>query len=170
MRKLFCYFLVWTEVWRLKILRFLTNDNFLCLYDFLKKNAESTPLCRFFGNFVAFTKKTVSISFFPLCTIVSRFYLILDLYKSLKTKTLLLTTKFLATKMFDFFIFNFDMSFSSWPRWNFRDFCESSRILVTSARLKNKKFYFLIFSSNFFCLKNIKSFRCGNFKQSSRRL
>ena len=55
-----------------------------------------------FRKFRCFYKKTVSISFFPLCTIVSRFYLILDLYKSLKTKTLLLTTKFLATKMFDF--------------------------------------------------------------------
>ena len=137
---------------------------------FLEKECWKYPFMQIFRKFRCFYKKTVSISFFPLCTIVSRFYLILDLYKSLKTKTLLLTTKFLATKMFDFFIFNFDMSFSSWPRWNFRDFCESSRILVTSARLKNKKFYFLIFSSNFFCLKNIKSFRCGNFKQSSRRL
>lgn len=128
---------------------------------FLEKECWKYPFMQTFRKFRCFYKKTVSISFFPLCTIVSRFYLILDLYKSLKTKTLLLTTKFLATKMFDFFIFNFDVSFSSWPRWNFRDFRESSRILVTSARLKNKKFYFIIFSSNFFVWKISNLFVAG---------
>ena len=69
---------------------------------FLEKECWKYPFMQIFRKFRCFYKKTVSISFFPLCTIVSRFYLILDLYKSLKTKTLLLTTKFLATKMFDF--------------------------------------------------------------------
>ena len=163
MRKLFCYFLVWTEVWRLKILRFLTNDNFSMSLWFLEKECWKYPFMQIFRKFRCFYKKTVSISFFPLCTIVSRFYLILDLYKSLKTKTLLLTTKFLATKMFDFFIFNFDMSFSSWPRWNFRDFCESSRILVTSARLKNKKFYFFNFFFKFFLFEKYQIFSLREF-------